>query len=174
MAGVASSPWSISRFTGVCADSGARILSGAEYVAALCESDGPEGVQRVDYSAGAWDAGARPPRLFAFWRASAPTREGQRSPLVSDDELLSLFESVIDSGDEDRARFRFLLCLILLRKRLLRHDSTETRPNGRVMIVRRRGEPKEGPAIEVPDPRLSESDAADAAAELAQALRGEA
>ncbi len=174
MAGVAPAPWSISRFTGVCAHTGAPIHPGAEYVAALCEADGPEGIQRVDFSASAWDAGARPDRLFAFWRGAAPTRDGQRSPLVSDDELLSLFESVIDSGDEDRARFRFLLCLILLRKRLLRHDSTETRPTGRVMLVRRRGEPKESPAIEVSDPRLSESDAADAAAELASVLRGEA
>ena len=83
--------------------------------------------------------------------------------LIDDQSLLELFEQSAETiegegepaGEKDRLAFRFVLALILLRKRLLVQEGSK----GSTMLVRPRGVPKppEGPAlIPVADPRLDE------------------
>ena len=166
------------RPTGRCAFSGQTIRPGVEYTACLVENDENDALGREDVSLEAWDAGERPERLFAFWRASMPSSEAKPNPFLGDDELLAIFEQLCESPEdstEQQATFRFLLALLLLRKRLLRQDGSRSGGDGRrVMLLRRKGESKEDTqAYEVPDPGLDESDAAEAAIELGRALRGD-
>jgi len=147
-------------------------------MACLVESDEDDTLGRLDLSLEAWEAGERPDRLFAFWRATMPSPEEKHNPFLGDDELLAIFEQLCESPEnstEQQATFRFLLALLLLRKRLLRQDGSRPGEDGRrVMLLRRKGENKEEtPAIEVPDPGLDDSDAAEAAVALGSALRGD-
>lgn len=144
--------FSISRPTGQCAHSGTPLAPGEKYVATLVERQGAEELERVDYSLAAWDAGTRPHPplyLFASWRATMATPDAKKQQLALDDEeLLDLFEQLSDAGDVKRQAFRFLLSLLLIRKRVLRYEGQ--RPG--MMLVREVGTDTSLPPIEVVDP----------------------
>jgi len=179
MAILNASQYSVARPTGQCALTDRVIPPGVEYIACLVEHAEDDAMARTDVSLESWEAGDRPDRLFAFWRAWMPSPDEKPNPFLGDDELTAIFEQLCEAGAEvtDRqATFRFLLALLLLRKRLLRQDGSRAGEDGRrVMLLSRRGEPREeAPAYEVPDPGLDESDAEEAAIELGKALRGDA
>jgi len=132
---------------------------------------------RLDFAAQAWDEGARPPRgsiVLGFWRGHVPDPTAKKRLLVDDQSLLELFEQSAETFDgaeigehsggdgagdiavRERLRlaFRFVLALILLRKRLLVQDGSR----GRSLVVRVRTTKSQPPApqVEVVDPGLDD------------------
>jgi len=171
MSSAASSPYHIGRSPGRCAETGRAFEPGEPYIAAVVEREGEEGFERVEYSEEAWLGGARPARLFGFWRATATAPGEKKKPFLDDGSLLELFDSLEDAEDE-RAALRFVLTLMLLRKRMLRHVGQRHRQDRREMLVRRAGEPAEAPAIAVLDPGLAASEVESIAGQLAPILSG--
>ena len=156
-----SQDYPIGKGTGVCAATGRRLGVGESFVASLVESDDSDELQRIDFSADAWDDGARPRRLFGFWRGVVPAPDARKHVLIDDDALLDLFEQLASATDDRRVAFRFVLCLTLVRKRLIVCESTRAPRAGEpgVMLVRRKGDPRppDGPAfIEVIDPGMTD------------------
>lgn len=187
----------------VCAATGRPISTGEPYIAALVQVIGPQGEEyrRVDLSLEAWQSGARPRAnfeggdgrplpVFGSWRGVMPEPGAKRRILIDDESLLDLFEQSGDEGGvageptttvegaaaptpDDRRTFRFMLALILLRKKLLvceRSDKDGT------MFVRPRGAPKasEGGVLSpVEDPRLGEASIARVVGQLTALLDGE-
>lgn len=163
------SPYSISKPTGRCAESGAPIAIGERFVAALVELPGQDALERRDFALAAWQAGARPrgpERLFASWSAVMPDPQHKTNPLLSDAELLDLFEQIGPEVQGKRAAFRYLLALVLVRKRLLKYEGVRA---GR-MLLRPRGLPAESPPIEVLDPQMDEAAIGEAMEELGQIM----
>lgn len=148
----AMASYPISRPAGVCAATGAPIGVGERFVAALVEREESEELERQDFSERAWREGARPAaplRVFACWRAAMPAPGAKpRTILLGDDELLDLFEQLGEAEEPRRQAFRYLLALLLIRKKLLRYEGQ--RPG--VLLVRRKGEGPELPAVEILDP----------------------
>ena len=177
MSKIAGMQYTIGSPTRLCAASGRTIAQGERFIAALTQSIETEEFVRQDYSEQAWNQGARPKRplaLLGFWKAVAHEGEQKRRLLIDDDSLLELFEQTEDSGSEQREKlvFRFVLALILLRKRLLVQEGSR----GTTMLVRQRGVPKppEGPAlVEVVDPGLDDAAIAGVTAQLAAVLAGD-
>jgi hypothetical protein len=134
--------------------------TGESFVAVLTQSADSEDFVRLDYSAAAWTEGARPDKsviILGFWRGVVPDPGAKKRLLIDDQSLLELFEQSGEEaeGSAERAAFRFVLSLILLRKRLLVQEGSK----GKTMLVRARGTPRppEGPAyMEVADPGLDE------------------
>ncbi len=156
-----SQDYPIGKGSGVCAATGRRMNIGEAFVAALVESEETDDLQRVDYGAEAWEGGARPARLFGFWRGVMAEPDAKKHVLIDDDALLDLFEQLGAATDARRVAFRFVLCLTLVRKRLLVCESTRAPRGGEpgVMLIRRKGDPRppEGPAfIEVIDPGMTD------------------
>lgn len=163
-----NSGFEIGRSTGVCAATGAPIEEGQRYVVALCERENEEGLDRLDFSQDAWESGARPERLYSWWRCEmSPTKN--RNPLVDDEVLMNLFQRL--EGDEQplRIAYRFVLCLILIRKKHLK--VVRTRPG--CWEVRAKGDPPETPPMEVVDPHLSEEQVREVSDQLGEILRGD-
>lgn len=183
MSKILGTQYSIGAMTRRCAHTGRELRTGEPFVAALVKPPvdptaglGDEYV-RLDFEAPAWDQGARPGRghvLLGTWRGVVPEPGAKKRVFIDDTALLEMFEQSDESTDEqavgeDRAAFRFVLALLLIRKRLLVVEGSK----GRSMLVRVRGTPKppEGPAlIEVEDPGLDEARAAAVAASLASVL----
>jgi hypothetical protein len=135
--------FSIERPTGQCAVTGRQLQPDETYVATLVEVDpqttaGSEGksqaagvdLKRIDVSMEAWDQGNRPDRLYCFWRATIPQPNQRRKMFVDDTVLYNLFLRLEDAQQPQRQGFRFVLALILMRKRLLRYDGAEREETG--------------------------------------------
>ncbi len=156
-----TSGFTLGRRTGLCASTGEPIAEGAEVVTMLVESDeADEGIARLDFAAEAWDQGARPAeaqRVFAFWRGTQPASGANTSSrLISDEELLELFSRTETEQDDPRqVTFRYVLGLLLIRRRLLSVLKTTRRDNADVLHVRVRGRPDD--VLEVSDPGLDDS-----------------
>lgn len=158
--------YEIQRATGVCASSGRAIGAGEAYVATLSE-DG-ERFTRSDYSVEAWEAGARPAgAMLGFWRARMSAGEPRRG-LIAPDELMDVFEQMEGTEDPSRQAFRYVLALILIRKKLLVYEGTREG----VLLVRARGE-REGEAMRVVDPGMDGARAAEVGEQLGQIIDGD-
>jgi hypothetical protein len=174
MSRLTGSPYELGRSTGVCAATGEPLTPGDDVVAVLVEREQDGALDRLDYSLDAWEAGSRPDRLFCFWRRVIPESNAKPKPFIDDDELLSLFEQLGESDQPKQLAFRFILSLILLRKRLIRQVGSK-RENGRTVTqVRiRRSDPND-PPIEVIDPGMDDEATAAAMEQLSLAMNGEA
>jgi hypothetical protein len=168
--------FALGRFTAACAASGAPIAPGDPVVATLCEApEGEEGHEfvRRDFAASAWDAGARPDGLLCFWRTIAPAADQKRRLLVDDDTLVELFDRL--EGDERRQRmaYRWLMCLILLRKKLLRHVRVERADGAERWLVQKRGMDDSIPPIAVTNPQIRDEDLQELAEHLGDVMQSE-
>lgn len=167
-------PYELGRSTGVCAATGEPLAPGDDAVAVLVEREEVGCLDRLDYSLDAWESGRRPDRLFCFWRRIIPQSNAKPKPFIDDAELLSLFTQLGESDQPRQLAFRFILSLILLRKRLLRQVGARREDGAKVTLVRiRRSDPND-PPIEVVDPGMDDDQTASAMEQLSLALKGEA
>ena len=170
------SSYKLGRFTGVCAATDRTLEPGTECIACLCEpaeadiAEGSLGLVRLEYSIEAWDSGARPQELFSWWKTRIPEHDGPRRVLVDDDALLDLFDRLGSEDDDRRQGFRWVLGLVLVRKKLLRLEGSARTDQGDVFLLRRRGTDPELPPIEMLDPKLDEDDARKIADELGEIM----
>jgi len=176
----------ISRPTGLCADSGRPIEPGEAFVATLVELD-TGALQRRDYTQDAWDRGARPTHedsspmlIVGFWRTTMPSKDTPKRQLIAPDELVDLFDQLADATEPARVVFRYVLSLILIRKRLLSYEGSRSTDAGPVMLVRRKGEahpPERGgdgpPYTEVLDPGMDDQRIAEATERLGAVILGD-
>jgi len=168
----------IARPTGRCAATGAAIEPGQAFVATLVETD--DGLTRLDYSPAAWEKGARPepPLLFVgSWRTVMPEHDVKPRMFIDDDALNDLFEQLGEATETRRLALRYVLALILIRKRLLRLEGSD----GSTMLVRPKGvdlPPDRGgdgpPLVRVDDPGLDEQTLNEVTEQLGVVLGDEA
>lgn len=118
---IMANEWEIARGSGKCASVGRDLTEGEFYYAALFEQ--PEGFVRKDFSVEAWSG--PPEGCFCFWKSRVPTREKKPSIIAVDNVLLiNLFCRLEEDNSEMRQKFRFVLALLLMRKRLVRMERT--------------------------------------------------
>jgi len=176
MTSASNAQYNVGRPAGVCAATGRTLSQGDRVVSTLVERVGEEGFDRLDFAEQAWAAGARPDRLVGFWRSVIPEPGERPRPYVDDEALLALFESLEDAEEHSRQAFRFVLALMLVRKRLLREEGRRSDAQGEVMLVRARG-PKgwgeDGVLHEVVDPGLDRETLAQVTESIGQIMRGE-
>jgi hypothetical protein len=131
----ANAAYEIPRTTGVCASTGRTLEPGEAYFAVLIDvpvelrqAESTEckaadlGLQRVDVSTEAWEGGYRPEHLFSYWRSTVPQPNAKKKLFVDDGVLMNLLRRLADTAEPQRLAFRYVLALILMRKKLLRYD----------------------------------------------------
>lgn len=140
-------------------------------MATLVERLGHPLLERMDFSLEAWARGARPTsplRLFGVWRATMLPPDAKKQTLLSDPELLELFEELGGAIEPRQQAFRYLLALLLVRRRVLKMVGSDA---GRLLV-----QPKalanapEGATIEVKDPGLTDEAIAQAIEQLGQVV----
>ncbi len=173
---MAGTSYAIGTPSRVCAASGRALETGEAYVAALAQSLETEEFVRLDYAVEAWDGGARPARplvLMGYWRGKLGVPGARPRMLIDDASLVDLFdqtqEMIEREPSAEREAFRFVLALILIRKRLLVVEKSK----GGSMFVRPKGPRVEGgfdesSLVEVTDPGLD----AGTIAKVAEQLQG--
>ncbi len=154
----------VGRPTGLCAATGRTLQPGEPFVGVLAEDVTTEAVQRFDFGASAWTAGARPPapwRVVAHWRSIVRISDAPRRMLADDDELLDILDQSEREQDPAQTAFRYLLALILIRRRRLRLEGSRSLGDGRAVLLVRRKDDRPtpsgeyaGPPTEITDPGM--------------------
>jgi len=165
-------PYSVSTPSGVCAVTGETIPVGDPCVSILAEKPEDDAITlvRLDVALDAWRAGRRPETpgpVVGVWRTVVPEKDAPRRHLVSEDEVLDLFEHLgeTDNPAPRQIAFRYLLALILIRKRkLVWVDATPAQGGEPGSIRVRRPRDKESEPMVVADPGM-DADAIVAATE---------
>ncbi len=133
--------------------------------------------ERLDYHPEAWDdvreSGILGDRLLCWWRTEVSEPGGRRNLFVDDETLVDLFARLEDEADPGRAAFRFVLGLILLRRRKLRVVDRGREGDEDVWRFKRVGGGDDAPIWAVADPRLAEDDAEAIAEQLSAILSDE-
>lgn len=176
--------YEIARTTGRCAFSGRAFAPRESYVATLVEEG--DNLRRVDVALDAWNEGKRPDNLFSYWKAMAPEPNAKKKVFVDDEVLMNLLERLTDADQPQRVAFRFVLGLILMRKKLLRYDRTDRRPtsDGAPIdwwVVTPKADLSKGPlgrwdegrTFEVLDPHLDEAGIRAVTDQLSEILQAE-
>lgn len=104
----------------MCAATESAIEPGEAYYSVL-QIRGGETV-RIDYRADAWNG--PPENCLGWWRSRVPTTDGAKARLAPRDVLLNLFAKLAELPDE--LEFRYVLALVLLRRRILRLEDSQT------------------------------------------------
>ena len=159
--------YEIPRPGGKCAASGRPIEPGEKYVAVIRET--PRGLERLDVAPEHWEAFDRA-GLLGFWQTVMPRPEQKKRVFVDDEVLCTLFERLADTTEPAKVKFRFVLGLILMRKRLIVYETTRHEAGRDVWVVRRKGRDER---MDLADPKLDESQVAEVSQQLGEILNEE-
>ena len=163
-----SGSYDVPRPAGVCAASGRPIPPGERFVAAVRET--PTGLERLDVSPEAWPEFDKAD-LLGFWHTVMPRPEQKAKKLfVDDDVLCTLFERLADTSEPAKINFRFVLGLILMRKRMVVYETTRSEEGRDVWVVRLKGREDR---LDLVDPKLNESQVAEVSQQLGEILNEE-
>lgn len=158
--------WQVDPSQGRCAHTGREFVEGDEFYTVLFE-DG-DSFRRVDYAIDAW---TEPPKgSFCYFRSRVPAREKKKQLLVDNDMLTNFFLRLADESEPIRVHFRFVLALILLRKRVLRYESTESRDGAEQWQMTLIADKS---THEVVNPRLTDEQIENVSRELGAILHGD-
>jgi hypothetical protein len=109
-----------------CWATGRELRPGERYYSVLLDQGGK--FVRQDYSAEAW-RGA-PPGAFSFWQGRISAGPAPRRPPIDDELLLDCFLRLEGQTEPGRVNFRYVLALLLMRRRRFRFEEAR-RQDGR-------------------------------------------
>ncbi len=147
-----------------CAKSGRELQPGEKFFSVVYDR-GSEFV-REDVSQEAWQG--PPPDAFSFWLAKAPPREPSRRPRFDDELLLDFFQRFVqEESDPKKVSFRYILALLLMRRRRLRLEEARIEGDRELLVLRC---PRTRQAYRVVNPKLSDQALAEVQDEVQRVL----
>jgi len=156
--------WEIKKTLGQCCITQQAFEVGEEYFAALVETE--TGLERRDYSTECWHK-ERPP-VYCFWRTRMPEADQKKKLFVDDEMLLTFFDRLADETEPEKVNFRFVLMLILMRKRRLKYEGMKTEGAMETWSLRVSGENR---CVEVINPHLTEDKIEQLSSQMGQILQ---
>ncbi|MHC4061727.1 MAG: hypothetical protein ACYSUC_06645 [Planctomycetota bacterium] len=158
--------WEIEKPLGQCWGTGRKIGPGEEYFAALVETE--QGLQRRDLCADYWQA--EKPEVFCYWKTKLPQPGEKKQMFVDDEMLMAFFERLGKETEQQKIDFRFVLALVLMRKRRLKYDSSRIEADREIWRLRVVGEKE---TVEVVNPHLDEEQVEQLSSQIGQILQVE-
>jgi len=158
------SEWEVDKPLGQCCGTGRKIEYGEEYFGALVETG--EGLQRRDFCADYWES--EKPNVFCYWRSRLPHPDQKKQIFVDDEMLMAFFERLENEAEQEKVNFRFVLALILMRKRRLKYDATRVENEKEIWRLRIVGEKE---IVEVINPHLDEEQIEQLSSQIGQILQ---
>ena len=156
--------WEVSKPLGQCCGSGKKIECGEEYFAALVETE--DGLQRRDFCADYWLA--EKPDVFCYWKTKLPFPDEKKQIFVDDEMLMAFFERLGKETEQEKINFRFVLALVLMRKRRLKYDSSKNENDMEIWRLRVVGDKE---FVEVVNPHLDEEQIEQLSSQIGQILQ---
>jgi len=158
--------WEINKPLGECYGSGKKIEYGEEYFGALVET--ADGLQRRDFCADYWES--QKPGVFCHWKTRLPDPEQKKQLFIDDQMLMAFFERLEKEIDQEKINFRFVLALILMRKRMLKYDETRTELDKEIWCLKVAGNKE---VVEVVNPHLDEEQIEQLSSQIGEILHAD-
>lgn len=145
--------WHIRSRARQCAATERPFTEGEKIVTALFPDPDSSGYLRKDFALDAWNE--RPAELgepFSFWRTvfTPPVHEEKVDPMKKEDPE-SLLRRLVDEDEEHTENVRYILAVMLERKKILRETDSQRTPDGILRVYEHR---KEGDVFIVRDPDI--------------------
>ena len=161
--------WEIDKPLGQCYGTGTKIAYGEEYFGALVETD--QGLARRDFCADYWQS--QKPDVFCYWKTKLPYPDQKKQRFVDDEMLMAFFERLENETEQEKRNFRFVLALVLMRKRCLKYDTTRIEEGKEIWRLRIVGDKSAERRIEVINPQLDEEQIEQLSSQIGQILQME-
>src|SRR3989440_182905 len=128
------------------------------------------GFERLDVCLNCWPTFDKAD-LIGFWKTSMPLVEQKKRLFVDDEVLCQLFERLADAAEPAKLNFRFVLGLILMRKRLIVYEGSrkegEDANRREVWSMRFRGREE---TLDLLNPQLTEEQVGDVSRQMGEIL----
>ena len=156
--------WEIEKTLGRCYGTGEQFKIGQDYFAALVETE--EGFQRRDYSVEYWQE--QKPSVYCYWKTRMPDAGQKRKLFVDEEMLMTFFERLAEETDQEKINFRFIITLVLMRKRRLKYDSSRLENDREIWRLRVTAQDR---TVEVVNPNLTEDKIEQLSCQMSQILQ---
>ncbi len=134
-----------------CAITGQELKPGDRYYSVLLDENGT--FTRKDYSLEAWQG---PPNgAFSFWQGRLATSQAPRRPVIDDELLVECFHRLEGEDNPNKQSFRFVLALLLMRRRRFKLEESRQEGGQEVLVLRC---PRTGVRHEVRNPGMSDEE----------------
>ncbi|HBO44727.1 MAG TPA: hypothetical protein DD670_12520 [Planctomycetaceae bacterium] len=121
--------YEVQRCTKRCYATERELQPGDVYYSALVlEGNEPE---RRDYAPEAWPG--PPEGAIGWWKAEIPSSKKKRKHWAPNDVMLQFFDEL--EKQQDKQDLRYVLALLLARRRVMRHEETERDATGQEVAV---------------------------------------
>jgi hypothetical protein len=121
--------YEVQRCTRRCARTDRELRPGEDFYSTLA-AEGAELV-RHDYTAEAWEG--PPPDAIGWWKSRMPTPHAKQAQLAPNDVILDLFEQLAEQPEKQD--MRYVLTLLLVRRRVMRLEEHQRDAAGRESVV---------------------------------------
>jgi len=115
-----------------CSVTGRELKPGEPVYSILTEKDGK--FVRQDFAPEMWQG--PPPEAFSFWAGRVPTAEAKRKLVIDDELLLDCFERLQDQLEPGKVAFRYVIALLLMRRRKLKFEQARAEGGQEVLELR--------------------------------------
>src|SRR4051812_30455507 len=163
----ATGGYQVTKPQGICSITQQPIEPGQKFMAALRET--PAGFERLDISIDAWPQFDRKD-VIGFWQTVMPKNEQKKKGFVDDQVLCEIFERLSETTEGPKLNFRFVLGLILMRKRMIVYEDTRTEDGKEVWQVRFKGRDDK---LDLVTPKLDEQQVMEVSQQLSEILNEE-
>lgn len=114
-----------------CSASGDPLVPGSRCRSVLVVENGK--LQRLDFSEDGWNGA--PDNAVAHWISSVPEAKGNQSNPLDPDTLFEHFEQLSESPNEFQEKMRYVIALLLVRKRRLQIDGSREDDDGQFLLL---------------------------------------
>jgi hypothetical protein len=146
-----------------CFLTGRELKPGERYFSVLHDEAGQ--LVRHDYSSEVWQG--PPEGAFSFWAGKVPLATESRRPRIDDEMLLDCFGRLEGQTDPGRINFRYVVALLLMRRKRLKFEAARTTNGHEVLRLR---ESRTGSEHEVINPGLTDDEMASVQEEVLRVL----
>ncbi|HJZ94751.1 MAG TPA: hypothetical protein VKE40_28050 [Gemmataceae bacterium] len=130
-----------------CTASGRELRAGEPFYSVLVDEAGQ--FVRKDYAADAWPG--PPPDAVAWWAGRIPEAGRPAKPTINEELLVDCFEHLSETPDPARQRFRYVVALLLMRRKRFKFEDARKREDQETLVVR---DARSGRRFELVDPQL--------------------
>jgi hypothetical protein len=134
-----------------CVVSGRELQPGDRFYSVLLDEGG--NFIRQDYAAEAWQG--PPERAFSFWAGKVSSPQKKRRLIVDEDLLQDCFRRLEGEVEPGKANFRYIVALLLMRRRRLKFEETRQEGGQEILYLRCT---RSGECYQVVHPRLTDEE----------------